>query len=815
LLCWTFVIGRVFAVILLVALLTPAPGWAWLYREHSEGDWGTASGLVLSSQRDVIVTGRRFLDDHAEGVQLALDSAGKPRWRRLGFLCQELVGLNPAGDALLVSGSAGHCARSGALALLDVSTGAMLGEAIDDGEVLGQDQAGDVVVLHDTLLEKVALDGSSRGWSVPIARSVAATLTPEGDVLVLEPSRITRHRGSDGTVVFEQSIPRSLGGNPWDGSVVAGPGGVVVVVDESGYVPGWDDPYRHWRVIALEPETGAVRWVHDVGLGDAHYLEGRTLNGVRMLPDGDVVLGGATGYRAAIVRLDADTGEKLWGWPSLNTVERVGSVAAMASDAAGDIYLLGVGPPASIYRASPSFIARVDGESGATRWYTELADVDPGRKPDGESRPLLHSPISLDADGDVLVAGTVDGDLVVAKRSGESGADVCDGALAGRRVETGYGELSCALPPCGNGYVDRGEECDDGNAAVGDGCSDVCLVERACPPVDMRGRWSMRLGCQYLFTSVLLPAIELEIAQDCESGRLDVAVAASDACGTLSVPGIGVAELGCGLVSELGDGMVDGSRVRFPAEGVSSTHLELAPPLGLPVCTAWGIDSEQVFEGRIHESPIGYGRSVTGGASVGFRVLDASGVSCVPDLTQLTCRLDMTRIDDPVEDDPTREPPTDEEEPPSDEQDPSDDDDPADDEEPPDDTPIDPKPPGNDSHSADPPLVPEGCADADPCTHSISSAAGCRHVAPPAPAARVRCRMETGWRSTPCEGQVLPPRLERAMARIARLERDGRERPRAERVLSRTLRSLPRLLSRAARHGVAPTCVDAMAALDD
>lgn len=39
------------------------------------------------------------------------------------------------------------------------------------------------------------------------------------------------------------------------------------------------------------------------------------------------------------------------------------------------------------------------------------------------------------------------------------------------------GQAPATTPPlCGNGVLDRGEECDDGNTADGDGCSSLCIV---------------------------------------------------------------------------------------------------------------------------------------------------------------------------------------------------------------------------------------------------------------------------------------------------------------------------------------------------
>jgi cysteine-rich repeat protein len=42
----------------------------------------------------------------------------------------------------------------------------------------------------------------------------------------------------------------------------------------------------------------------------------------------------------------------------------------------------------------------------------------------------------------------------------------------------GYSGVLCEIMACGNGVVEEGEECDDGNKNVWDGCSDTCQVER-------------------------------------------------------------------------------------------------------------------------------------------------------------------------------------------------------------------------------------------------------------------------------------------------------------------------------------------------
>jgi cysteine-rich repeat protein len=56
-----------------------------------------------------------------------------------------------------------------------------------------------------------------------------------------------------------------------------------------------------------------------------------------------------------------------------------------------------------------------------------------------------------------------------------------------------------ARPACGNGIIEAGEQCDDGNTGDGDGCSSSCLTEAAPPkpvPVDPKVLRGLRINDQ-------------------------------------------------------------------------------------------------------------------------------------------------------------------------------------------------------------------------------------------------------------------------------------------------------------------------------
>ncbi len=68
------------------------------------------------------------------------------------------------------------------------------------------------------------------------------------------------------------------------------------------------------------------------------------------------------------------------------------------------------------------------------------------------------------------------------------GIDGCDGAVGWYVDDVEVYGCAAELPPsdCGNGKLDQGEQCDDGNDFVKDGCSNTCQVENGWECTDSR-----------------------------------------------------------------------------------------------------------------------------------------------------------------------------------------------------------------------------------------------------------------------------------------------------------------------------------------
>jgi cysteine-rich repeat protein len=127
---------------------------------------------------------------------------------------------------------------------------------------------------------------------------------------------------------------------------------------------------------------------------------------------------------------------------------------------------------------------------------------------------------------------------------------------------TGYDSISCVPPPpvCGNGVMEAGEQCDDGNSLDGDGCSASCTNE---PPPPYCGDGNMDAG------------------EECDDGGNADGDGCSAAC-TIEVPppycGDGTMDAG----EECDDGNADNG------DGCSSTCTNEPPP---PYCGDGNMDA--------------------------------------------------------------------------------------------------------------------------------------------------------------------------------------------------------------------------------
>lgn len=74
----------------------------------------------------------------------------------------------------------------------------------------------------------------------------------------------------------------------------------------------------------------------------------------------------------------------------------------------------------------------------------------------------------------------------------------------GNEVDGDGCDSNCTVTGCGNGIMTEGEECDDGNNDDGDGCSADCTIEVAIPAASTRGAVLLALLLLAAATGVLI-----------------------------------------------------------------------------------------------------------------------------------------------------------------------------------------------------------------------------------------------------------------------------------------------------------------------
>lgn len=137
---------------------------------------------------------------------------------------------------------------------------------------------------------------------------------------------------------------------------------------------------------------------------------------------------------------------------------------------------------------------------------------------------------------------------------------------------------------CGNGAPDAGEECDDGNATNGDGCSDACTIETTCGDGAKEGKEqcddanvAAGDGCSPVCTVEGCPSGWVDPGETCDDGNTASGDGCDAACQREPLCGDGVLDAG-----ELCD---DGNTVS--GDGCSAGCATEACTIAIPHQTLW------------------------------------------------------------------------------------------------------------------------------------------------------------------------------------------------------------------------------------
>jgi cysteine-rich repeat protein len=339
---------------------------------------------------------------------------------------------------------------------------------------------GSLLWRHDQL------DGTAWGHALaldstgdPIAAGIAAA-----DFAVVKVA------GSNGALSWNGA----LGGTPGRAYTVAVDGGDDVlaggeIVD--GLTPEGQGNYD-FAVFKLDGSSGAETWRHVIS-GPYRYERTRTLAADA---SGDVVAAGwlspsSTEIDFTVMKLAAGDGDELWRVQLNPTGSDQNGAFAVGVDASGDVLAGGIlGTKYAVLKRS--------GADGSEIWTTTFPSVEDG----------VVIALRVLANGDVVTSGIIDHRFVVATLAGSTGAvqwtrmlpdgiavdvavDSSGDVAAGGSLEIPpvYGDVMAAAKlegnsgrtlGCGDGDLDVGEQCDDGNTLPDDGCGtdcthDICL----------------------------------------------------------------------------------------------------------------------------------------------------------------------------------------------------------------------------------------------------------------------------------------------------------------------------------------------------
>ena len=447
--------------------LLPSRASAW---ERTLREISGIGGLDPGESLDVAVLGNDefvAVGSHDFIVLALAGTSGQEIWRYdIGLGSTAAIAVDTALDVVAagIVGSAGY-----SMPLTVVKLSGATGSEIWRRDIMGTetgpvaasgvavDMAGDVVVsgslydsgtLSDAAFIKLSGVDGSEMWRHTIDgggspdRAFAVKVDPSGDVigaasLGFEPpesvSTIAKLSGGAGSEIWRKDFPDDAG--PAVGAIVVTDTGDVAAEGATG------------SVFMLSGAAGTEIWRHE---GSGQQLPSFAPPRLALRPP-DAVL--AADLQFGVVALARSDGHERWrqtvGCQSGDGLE------AMTVDAGGDVVVAG-----SAAGCSGSFtygvfvtIAKLSGADGTELWRRSYTAKEPGY-------------FSANA-----LAAAPAGDIAAAGRLTDPGSGLHPFFSF---TVLGFSTAKGALALCGDGYVDTGEECDDGNIYDGDCCSSAC-----------------------------------------------------------------------------------------------------------------------------------------------------------------------------------------------------------------------------------------------------------------------------------------------------------------------------------------------------
>jgi len=501
----------------IVLVLVPASSRAWRTTVTGTPDPSRPNAVAIDGAGDVLVAGRGGND----GVVAKLDGLdGGVLWQRTvagtaTAIDQLRAVARTANDAVVVAGQVMNAGTLGdAVVAKFASDGTPLwrvetdggGNDEDDALAVAVDGSNDVIFAGQTTLPaetathfSVAKRAGSSGastWHVELTGTpgtARAVLVSGSDVYAtggLAGSMVVvKLADANGAQTWRTDVAGSAVKADTARAIAVGGGRVVVagrMVTESGGID--------FAIVALDAGSGAELWRYVLDGSATGSADTDDANGVAIDAAGDVVAVGVlsnadTDDDIAIVKLAGETGAEIWRDTINGGNSNNDDAQAVGLDATGDAFVVG-----SIRYGGGGgrdlFVGKFAGATGAERWRLELNGSSNG----GD----FGAVVAVGAAGDPVAAGRVRDvgvldELVVLKRTGANNGDFPCGdgkldpgeACDDGNVVAGDGcRADCTLEVCGDGILDPQEACDDGNTIDGDCCSSSCAQEPAGSPCD-------------------------------------------------------------------------------------------------------------------------------------------------------------------------------------------------------------------------------------------------------------------------------------------------------------------------------------------